>query len=470
MSLHTEQPLAEVIPFKKKKEPRFTKVAENLWKYKVTGEIYLKKEFTAEKFPTIDTPLVDELGNKFFKYNKQAERAKQVMIDQHRRIHRLAKANNRSPKEVVEMLIQNGEQGLLTATTIRKKVHTVSSVIDAFMEKEAKDKAEGTVENYHTYFTKIREKFGDRDINDINRKMFDDWIEEERQKPTERKLKTGTIKKGPPRRTFGDYSKWFNRLLRWAHLCDQKYRKEFIYFPDPDRTFKKSLLEKKKVQDATGSKVLTDDEEEILELRSSRDLSREELKRIIKAMESDSRHGEDKLDQFYCAYLGIMRLREAIEAPWSEIDLQRGVWNLPAHRVKTRTARSFNLHPKLLERLRNRKKRLGDRSKFVFPGWSRKNPGVDKPINQNKTSWKTTLERAGVKDARWHDIRHTALTHAILGDPSRPDIPRATDEEVRHISKSAGVSMKTIFAVYLKGDAAKTRSVTRLLDLDPEEE
>jgi integrase len=56
---------------------------------------------------------------------------------------------------------------------------------------------------------------------------------------------------------------------------------------------------------------------------------------------------------------------------------------------------------------------------YVFQGLS------GKPYRSLKTTWKTCCERAGVKDARIHDIRHKSLTDMAKKGYSLQEIAKA---------------------------------------------
>jgi integrase len=168
----------------------------------------------------------------------------------------------------------------------------------------------------------------------------------------------------------------------------------------------------------------------------------EEISKLWEAMNDDTR------DQFVLCLECFMRLREALYLTWDRVDLISGVVTLRPEDVKTGTktgkGRSFRLSDHAFERLKARRKRID--SPFVFP--SPTDPA--KPMHQNKTAWILAKETAGIKGrARWHDLRHSALTIALLDAKMDPIL----------VSEYAGVSLRTIQAVYLHSTHDKTASV-----------
>jgi integrase len=110
--------------------------------------------------------------------------------------------------------------------------------------------------------------------------------------------------------------------------------------------------------------------------------------------------------QILMGYAMGMRRSEILHLQWDRIDLRAGVIHLRREDTKIRQARSFKVPAVLLESLRLR--RLAVRGRWVFP--SNKKP--DAPILDNKTAWQACKRRAKVS-GRFHDLRHTFLTHEI---------------------------------------------------------
>ncbi|MBF0255318.1 MAG: site-specific integrase, partial [Gammaproteobacteria bacterium] len=94
---------------------------------------------------------------------------------------------------------------------------------------------------------------------------------------------------------------------------------------------------------------------------------------------------------------------------WSQVDLQRRVAWIHPDQAKAKKAISVPLNAEAILMLR---RQIGKHSTRVFSY-------KGKPINQVGTkAWRGALKRAGIKDFRWHDLRHTwASWHVQNGTP-----------------------------------------------------
>ena len=94
---------------------------------------------------------------------------------------------------------------------------------------------------------------------------------------------------------------------------------------------------------------------------------------------------------------------------WSQVDLNRRVAWIHHDQIKNKKALSIPLNAEAILVLR---RQMGKHSVrvFTFRG---------SPVHQvNTRAWKLALERAGIKDFRWHDLRHTwASWHVQSGTP-----------------------------------------------------
>lgn len=89
------------------------------------------------------------------------------------------------------------------------------------------------------------------------------------------------------------------------------------------------------------------------------------------------------------------RLREILHLRWNEVDLERGLLNLPDSKTGRKTVYLSNAAIDVLDRL----PRAGT---YVVAG---DNPS--KPRADLKRPWKRISEHAGIADVRIHDLRHT---------------------------------------------------------------
>lgn len=104
-----------------------------------------------------------------------------------------------------------------------------------------------------------------------------------------------------------------------------------------------------------------------------------------------------------------LRQRNVSHLEWTQVDLkQRLVWIHP-DQAKARKAIGVPLNEEALSVLRGR---LGQHDRYVFT-WK------GKPLVQvNTKAWRVAVQKAGLKDFRWHDLRHTwASWHAQAGTP-----------------------------------------------------
>lgn len=112
-----------------------------------------------------------------------------------------------------------------------------------------------------------------------------------------------------------------------------------------------------------------------------------------------------------------VRRAELIEAPWSEFDLDKGLWTIPASRQKTghrEGAKDFvvPLTPTAIEWL-NELQRIGNDSPYVFPA---KRRGTRVTLGPNTVNWALDQIDHGVEHFTLHDLRRTTRTQlASLG-------------------------------------------------------
>ena len=95
---------------------------------------------------------------------------------------------------------------------------------------------------------------------------------------------------------------------------------------------------------------------------------------------------------------------------WDHINMDQGYAWIDAKDHKNGSARSVSLNDTAMHVLRQQQ---GNHSEYVFTY-------KGKPIaNVGTKAWYAALERAGIRDFRWHDLRHTFATwHRQAGTPA----------------------------------------------------
>lgn len=135
---------------------------------------------------------------------------------------------------------------------------------------------------------------------------------------------------------------------------------------------------------------------------ASRDryLRPDEITRFFVAVEQLQR--ETSKDFIKLAVFTGARRSNLCEMEWSELDLNRGVWTIPAAKFKGKRMHTVPLIPQALEILRRRKLNAASGQKWVFPGG-----GKLGHIVEPKEAMRRVKEIAGIEDLRFHDLRRT---------------------------------------------------------------
>ncbi len=105
------------------------------------------------------------------------------------------------------------------------------------------------------------------------------------------------------------------------------------------------------------------------------------------------------------AYQLGQRFGEIVGLTWERVDLKRGFITLRALDTKAKTARQVPMTPdvrKTLQGLAKVRRSLKTRHVFTYAG---------RPLQRLTRSFKTALKDAGIKDFRFHDLRHCASTN-----------------------------------------------------------
>ena len=165
-----------------------------------------------------------------------------------------------------------------------------------------------------------------------------------------------------------------------------------------------------------------------------RNFSEDEVRRLLTACDQyaalDYDTSQDAADAVRLLLFTGARLQEVIGAPWSQFDLERGVWVKPSAHTKQSKLHVLGLgiNSPAVEVLRAIRLRHPD-SAFLFPG----RPSLDdegrateRPRVDLKRPWKAICAMAGLHDdERVHDLRRTTGCFMLDDGASLPTVGAA---------------------------------------------
>ncbi|MEQ1528163.1 MAG: site-specific integrase [Methylococcaceae bacterium] len=141
-------------------------------------------------------------------------------------------------------------------------------------------------------------------------------------------------------------------------------------------------------------------------------LDDDERQRLLAACQESSNNW-----LYMCVILALssgMRLSELMNLRWSDLDLKEGF--LILHKTKNGTKRRVPLSGLGLSLLKEHSKVRRLDSNLLFPS---KDPL--KPINI-RSAFQYALERAGIENFHWHDLRHSTASYLAMNNASMAEI------------------------------------------------
>lgn len=138
----------------------------------------------------------------------------------------------------------------------------------------------------------------------------------------------------------------------------------------------------------------------------TRVLAPEEIGQVLRAVYASNMRRAYKL-ALHLLVITMVRKSELIEAEWSEIDLDEGIWRIPAERMKKDREHWVHLSTQaraMFAELRE----LSYSERFVFP--MARGSG-DRPIAKSTLNQAVRAMNATVQHFVLHDFRRTASTH-----------------------------------------------------------
>lgn len=122
------------------------------------------------------------------------------------------------------------------------------------------------------------------------------------------------------------------------------------------------------------------------------------------------------------------RLKEILRIRVEEVHLAEGGFTIPAERAKTEDPRFVPLEGMGLAVIEARLGKIRKGNPYLFPGAGEKAAWLP------KRSWDAALRRAGIKDLRVHDLRHTHGSYLAMMGKSLPEIMQALGHKSPHVA------------------------------------
>lgn len=138
-------------------------------------------------------------------------------------------------------------------------------------------------------------------------------------------------------------------------------------------------------------------------------LSDEEAQRLVEVLTTDLAYGASYVLLFLLS-TGA-RLNEAMRAKWEQIDLEKGIWRIPASNSKSKKTRSVPLNDSALWVLSQLWTQGEHPYLFV-------NKATNKPFVTITRAWYRLRDKAGVEGLRIHDLRHSFASFLVNGGRS----------------------------------------------------
>jgi integrase len=113
-----------------------------------------------------------------------------------------------------------------------------------------------------------------------------------------------------------------------------------------------------------------------------------------------------------------LRKGDLLNLKWSDVNLERGFLNYREQKKREKLGFKY-LNGDMIDLLMQIPKGESD---YIFPGLD------GKPLKDIKRSFHTALKKAGIKDFRWHDLRHTSASHLLMRGASM----KAVQEHLGH--------------------------------------
>lgn len=143
--------------------------------------------------------------------------------------------------------------------------------------------------------------------------------------------------------------------------------------------------------------------------KKERYLSDDEARQLVDVLMTDLAFGASYLLLFLLS-TGA-RLNEAMQAKWDQIDMEKGVWRIPATNSKSKKMRTVPLNDSAMWVLDQLWTRNEHPHLFV-------NKRTRKPFVTITRAWYRLRKKAGIEGLRIHDLRHSFASFLVNGGRS----------------------------------------------------
>lgn len=138
-------------------------------------------------------------------------------------------------------------------------------------------------------------------------------------------------------------------------------------------------------------------------------LKEDQLVRLVEALRTDENRPVCHILMFLLSTGS--RLNETIQAKWSQVDTENGVWRIPASNSKSKRTRSVPLNDSALWVLEQA--RLQGEFEYIFA-----NPATGKPFVTITRVWYRIRKKVCIEHLRVHDLRHSFASLLVSGGRS----------------------------------------------------
>jgi integrase len=269
--------------------------------------------------------------------------------------------------------------------TSEARKHTVSDLIDRYLERVERDNPKRLSDVKHTLMW-WKKEIGYCVLSDLSRSLIAEQVDKLSKKTVGRKNKQTGIKETVPISPAR-----VNRYLAaFSHACT-------IATNEWEWLENNPLRKIKKLTEPRGRVRFLDDEERVSLLHACQKAPYKAMHTIVVlALSTGARKSE------------ILNLR------WPDVDLARQ--QIILHETKNGERRVIPLTGHALELIKDHIKIRRIDTDMLFP--SKK---ADKPY-EIKKSWEGALKEAGIEDFRFHDLRHSAASYLAMNGASLAEI------------------------------------------------